>query len=345
MSRYSHSNGTRSRLGRRLLLLVIVLIVIIVAGGIWVRHRYQQNLKPVSSSSEQITEVISMGESSSNIALQLQRDGLIRSSQAFEWYVTSHNIRGDLQSGTYRFSPNMGTAKIAQMIAKGKVATDLLTILPGKNLPQIKNAFIDAGFKPDEVNRAFKASRYVNQYPALADNPRGASLEGFLYPESYQLNSTTEPSEIVAEALQQMQMHLTSNIRAGFARQGLSVYQGVTLASIVGKEVYHQADRRQVAQVFLSRLRKHMPLGSDVTALYAKSVHDTRYDTYDNRGLPPGPIANVTQSAMQAVADPANTHWLYFLNGDNGHTYFSKTLEQHQHNIDKYCHRKCPATS
>lgn len=345
MSRYSHSSGAHSRLGRRLLFLVIVLIVIILAGGIWVRHRYQQNLEPVSNSNEQITEVISSGESSSIIALQLQRDGLIRSSQAFEWYVTSHNIRGDLQSGTYRFSPNMGTAKIAQMIAHGKVATDLITILPGKNLHQIKNTFIDNGFKPAAVRQAFKASRYVSEYPALADNPRGSSLEGFLYPDSYQLNSSTKPGEIVAEALQQMQLHLTSNIRAGFARQGLSVYQGVTLASIVGKEVSRPADRRQVAQVFLSRLHKHMPLGSDVTALYAKAVHDSRYDTYEHRGLPPGPIANVTEDALQAVANPASTHWLYFLNGDNGHTYFSKTLSQHQHNIDKYCRRKCPATS
>ncbi|MCA9325268.1 endolytic transglycosylase MltG, partial [Candidatus Saccharibacteria bacterium] len=81
--------------------------------------------------------------------------------------------------------------------------------------------------------------------------------------------------------------------------------------------------------------------GSDVTVFYARDVNDSRYDTTEHKGLPPGPISTVSDSTLGAVAFPAKTSWLYFVTGDNGKTYFSKTFEQHQRNIDKYCHKLC----
>jgi UPF0755 protein len=308
-----------------------------------VHNHYNNNLQPVSDSKQEVHVTILPGSSSSVIAQKLLGVHLIRSAQTFEWYVNTHNIRDKLQAGTYSFSESMSTADIADAIAKGKVATDLLTILPGQRMDQIRGTFIDAGFGTAATEAAFQASNYRGSYPALADNPASASLEGFLFPDTYQLTADTDPSEIVAESLKQMQKHLTTNIRTGLAKQGLTVYQGVTLASIVEQEVPGQVDRTQVAQVFLSRLKQTMPLGSDVTVNYARAVHSTAYDTTERKGLPPGPIGTISDSALEAVAYPAKTSWLFFVSGDNGKTYFSQTFEEHKANIAKYCHKNCPA--
>jgi UPF0755 protein len=343
MTRYQRQYGNRRRFPRRLIILIALIALVAFGGSVVVRHQYGDNLRPVSGNTQEVHITIASGSSSSVIAKQLLAAGLIRSAQTFELYVNSHNIRDKLQAGTYSFSQSMSTNAIADAIAAGKVATDLLTILPGQRIDQIRDTFIGAGFKPIAINNALNAARYRADYPALADNPSNAGLEGFLYPDSYQLTAETDPTEIVSEALKEMQKYLSSDVRVGFARQGLSVYQGVSLASIVEQEVPSTPDRAKVAQVFLLRLRRGMPLGSDVTVNYAKAVHNGLYDTTEHKGLPPGPIGTVSKEALQAVAHPASTDWLFFVTGDNGTTYFSHTYEEHKANIAKYCHEGCPS--
>jgi UPF0755 protein len=118
---------------------------------------------------------------------------------------------------------------------------------------------------------------------------------------------------------------------------------------MVEQEVSKPADRSQAAQVFLSRLKTGIPLGSDVTAYYGailngakpSTFYDSPYNTLLHKGLPPGPISNVSDSSLQAVANPANTHWLFFVTGDNGTTYFSKTADEHDKLTQQYCHKLC----
>jgi UPF0755 protein len=258
-----------------------------------------------------------------------------------------------LQAGTYSFTPHQSTSEIADLIATGQVASDLVTILPGRRIDQIRQAFITAGFQPSAVDAALNVSQYRANYPALADNPPGSSLEGFLYPDSFEKTATTDPKQIIEESLSEMQQHLTSDIRSSFAREGLTVYQGVTLASIVEQEVSDQNERNQAAQVFLSRLQAGMPLGSDVTAFYGaimagaapSTTYDSPYNTLLHKGLPPGPISAVSDSSLNAVAHPASTDWLYFVTGDDGVTHFAKTLDEHNANVSKYCHKLCSQAS
>jgi UPF0755 protein len=146
-----------------------------------------------------------------------------------------------------------------------------------------------------------------------------------------------------------MQDHLTPDVRGAFAKQGLSTYQGVILASIVEQEVTRTDDRAQAAQVFLKRLSQNMMLGSDVTAFYGAVLagktptvsYDSPYNTRLHTGLPPTPISNVSESSLQAVAHPATTDWLYFVAGDDGVTHFSRTLEEHEALTRQYCTRLC----
>lgn len=349
MSIYNLRQKRRAHIPRRVWVLLGVFIAIVIVGSIAVQRWYYIELRPVSASTKTQYVVITSGATAAKIAQQLQQAGLIRSAQAFSWYISIHSDRDKLQAGTYSFMPNQSTPQIADAIIHGKVATDLITILPDQRIDQIRQTFIRAGFKAAAVDAALQADQYRATYPALADNPPGASLEGFLYPDSFQKTATTDPSQIIAESLTEMQAHLTSDIRSGFVAHGLSVYQGVTLASIVEQEVPGQSDRDQAAQVFLKRLSIGMELGSDVTAFYGaikdgvppSTTYDSPYNTLLHKGLPPGPISNVTDSSLQAVAHPAGTDWLYFVAGDDGVTHFAHTLDEHNANVAKYCHKLC----
>lgn len=348
MSAY-HIGEQKSRIPRRILWVGGVLLVILVIAVLVVRFFYTQNLQPVSKTGKAQIFTVATDSSLKQISLQLKKAGLIRDTRAFELYVAVHDERNKLQAGTYKFSPTESVPQIVDALVHGKVATDLVTIVPGARIDQIRQSFINAGFKPADVDTALQAGQYRAAYPALADNPAGTTLEGFLYPDSYQKTATTDPRTIVEEALTEMQQHLTADIRAAFAGEGLTTYQGVTLASIVEQEVSSSTDRPQVAQVFLTRLKKDMSLGSDVTAFYGAikagvtptTSYDSPYNTLLHKGLPPGPIGGVSDSSLQAVAHPAHTDWLYFVTGDNGVTHFSKTLQQHQTYTQQYCHKLC----
>lgn len=339
----------RHRIPRRLWQLALVLVAIILIGTLATWRYYDMNLKPVSNVASTQNVVIASGSSLEKIATQLADAKLIRSVRVFEWYVSSHNDRDKLQAGTYKFAPNQSVQQIAAALVNGDIAKDLVTILPGKRIDQVRDALIKSGFNTAAVDAALQASQYRGTYPALADNPASANLEGFLYPDSYQKIASTNPKQIIEESLTEMQQHLTPDIRNAFAKEGLTTYQGVTLASMVEQEVSKPADRAQAAQVFLKRLQIGMPLGSDVTAYYGAIINgvtpatdfDSPYNTLMHKGLPQGPISNVTDSSLQAVAHPANTDWLYFVTGDDGTTYFSTNLQDHQALTQKYCHKLC----
>lgn len=341
MATYSILNRTKRGWHNLLRGLVVIVLVGLILGAFGLWHRYNSGLLPVSASQTVVPIIIPTGSTSNQIAAKLKLAGLIRSQLVFEAYIRLNGLTNKLQAGTYALKASDSLAQIVDMIAHGKIELNLIIILPAQRLDQIKDAFINAKFNPDAVAKAFDPSQY-NDIPVLADKPAAASLEGYLYPDTFQRDSQTNPSVIVRESLTEMNQYVTPAIKATFRAEGLTVYQGITLASIVEQEVSKPADRNQVAQVFISRLQQNMPLGSDVTYIYSQRIHDPSYDTTSVKGLPPGPISNVSASSLQAVANPATTSWLYFVAGDDGTTYFSKTLDEHNQQIKLYCHKLCP---
>jgi UPF0755 protein len=338
----------RRRWPRRILLVGIVGLVLVAGATLAVRFVYNQNLKPVSADQKYQTVTIEQGATVEEIAKELEGKGIIRSAWAFKLYVSSKEVRNALQAGTYELAPSQGIPEIVAQLTGGRVATNLVTILPGQRLDQVRKRLVQDGFSEDEVNRALDPSQYAG-HPALVDKPAGATLEGYVYPESYQKTGNTDAGQIVGSALEEMNERLTPDIRAALAKQGLSTYDGIILASIVEREVSSQTDRDQVAQVFLKRLRSNIRLQSDATASYGavldgaepSSSYASPYNTYRNAGLPPTPISNVTGSSLKAVAFPASTDWLYFVSGDDGTTHFSKTLAEHEANVRRYCTKLC----
>ncbi len=338
------------RKGYLRLWLVTFVVLFLVATGVVVTIRswYAASLKPLSSSSQITNFTVVSGSSVRKISQDLSQAHLIRSSKAFETYVRANLLNNKLQAGTYALSPSMSVSQIATKLKKGDVAKNLLTILPGKRLDEIKQAFSKAGYSQAEIDSAFDPATYLG-HPALASLPKGASLEGYLYPDSFQKQFDTPASTIVRESLDEMNLHLSSDITSGFAQHGLSVHDGITLASVVYQETGDPKYQPTVAQVFLLRLKQGTAFQSNVTANYAADLAgvarnvniDSPYNTYLHPGLPPGPIGNVTASALSAVAHPATTDYLFFVAGDNDVIYFSHTAAEHQALIDQYCHKKC----
>jgi UPF0755 protein len=347
--RKTYSIGQRTkRVPRRFWLLFGGVLALIIAGMIGIRVFYNINLGPVSKSAETQTIVVNRGATVDEVANELKAKNLIRNSLVFQLYIRSKESKNPLIAGTYKLQPSLSTPQIVSILSDGKVATDLVTILPGQRIDQIRKSLINSGFKEVDVDKALDPQTYKDN-PALVDKPAGAGLEGYLYPESFQKTSTTKPQEIVEESLNLMNKHLTPSIRAAFAKQGLDVYQGITLASVVEQEAYRPQDRGQIAQVFLSRLTLGMALQSDPTAKYGAlkdqrlgtSTYQASYSTYAHTGLPPSPISNVSAGSLEAVANPAPTDWLYFVAGDDGTTHFSHTLEEHQQLTQQYCTKLC----
>jgi len=327
------------------LITVGLLIILSILG---LRVTYNNALKPLSNSLETKIVVIEEGSSAKQIGSKLKEAGVIKAAWAFEWYVRNNDLRDELKAGTYVFRPNQSVQDITKMIAEGKIATDYVTILPNKRIDQIKKAFVDSGFKTADVERAFSPDLYKD-HPALVDKPEGKSLEGYLYPETFQKTADTKPEQIIRLSLDEMQKRLSPEIRKAIMKQGLTPYEGIILASIVENEVNSPDDRAKVAEVFYLRLRQGIPLSSDATTKYGAILdgrtpvitYESAYNTYNHLGLPPTPISNVTGSSLTAVAYPASTDFLYFVSGDDGKTYFSRTLEEHQALTKKYCTKLC----
>lgn len=324
------------------------LFVLLVVATVSIWFYYEQTLKPVSANAKTQTITVDSGASPSTIADLLHNRGVIRSAWTFETYVRREGVGADLQAGTYSVSGSQSVQGIVAQLTHGKVQSQLVTILPGQRLDQVEQSLTNDGFSKASVEAALQPAQYEGN-PALVDKPVGNDLEGYLYPDSFERTSSTTASDIVQESISEMAQHLTPSIRAAFASENLSTYQGIILASIVSQEVNTPSDMAQAAQVFLSRIKQNMPLGSDITAMYGSRLsgqgtslaYDSPYNTLIHTGLPPTPVANVNEADLDAVAHPANTNWLYFVTGDNGTTYFSQTLQQQQQNTAQYCHKLC----
>lgn len=300
-------------------------------------------LRPADpDSSEVSTYTLRSGVGSSELAEDLSDKGLIRSASAFNAYITLTGMRGQLQAGSYDLSPADSARDIANKIAAGHVAANRLVVPEGTTINKLKEIAEQRGVKPEELDEALKAE-YPHDF--VKARPKGVSLEGYLFPDSYDLVRPVRAKALVQQMLDNFAKKVSGTDYAQkFAAQGMNLHQGITLASIVEREVKSDEDRALVAQLYINRLKAGMPLQADPTTQYAAELMgkpfdlrlDSPYNTYAYRGLPPGPIANPGLSAMKAVAYPKANDYLYFLSGKDGKTHFAKTLQEHERNIKLY---------
>lgn len=342
----------------------LVLILCIAAGACY--GWYQHSLAPVdkdTSTEKWIT--IRSGMRPREIAATLKEQGMIRNSLAFEIYVHQVGIQGKLQAGTCLLTTNLSVSEIASRLSEGCHDFQSVTFYPGGTLvdslykPQKQDATTAlrrAGYTDAQINAALTKT-YTGAL--FEGKPTGTSLEGYLYGDTYYVALTDSPEVVLQTAFDHMYKQIKSNgLVEKFNAQGLNLYQGITLASIVQREMGCGAKdqdaecyqtQRQIAQVFYKRLREGKVLGSDVTFIYGADLLgvtptttlNSPYNTRVRTGLPPGPIATPGLGALKATANPASGDYEFFLAGDDGKVYFAKTDKEHEANIVNHCQKLC----
>lgn len=349
----------KPRKGRILFGIVVGLVVLVIAAVFVAIRWYDHQQQPLASGTSEVTTiVIEPGMSPVDVGYLLQANGLIRSTLAYRVYLKLHGFEEQLQAGTYDVSASSTLAEIIEQLTSGKASTFSITFYPGATLydptdtadakrTDVYTMLLRAGYDDQEIREALNAS-YSS--PLFADKPSGTGLEGYVFGETYSFAITATAQEVLEHSFEVYYQELVDNdIIGNAAKQGLNLYEAITLASIVQREVSDYEDMRMVAQVFLSRLELGMSLGSDVTFIYAANQdnetprveYPSPYNTRIHTGLPPGPIATPGIDALRAVADPAATEYLYFLAGEDGKTYFAYTETEHQQNIVDHCGDLC----
>ena len=333
---------------RTIKLLIIIILIIVV--GFWVWFSYQINVKP-SSDTTNIIFIIEEGEGVNEISQKLFNRGLINNKLAFETYAWLWNKEDDFIAARHNLNKNLSIRQLTKILTNVPARQEIdVTIIEGWNINQIANYLESQGIFSSEEVLAYVSSvdpGLKNDYDFLADFNGDESLEGYLFPDTYRIYYDTEVESLVRKMLNNFANKLTSDLREEIARQGKSIYEVITLASIVEKEVATDEDRRIVAGIFNKRLRDNYPLQSDATVNYITgknmvqpTFEDTEinhpYNTYKYIGLPPGPISNPGLSSILAVVYPDNTPYYYFLTTPAGEVIYSRTYSEHLNNKNKY---------
>ena len=300
-------------------------------------------LVPVSPRGQKFV-LLRPGYSTRRIARELKAAGVIRSQHAFVLWHAFHR-RPSLKAGEYLFEQGANVIAVHQRVARGDVYVHTVVIPEGFNMFDIAKALEAAGLGPtqDFLKVATTDTALISD---LA--PHATSLEGYLFPNTYEFTRTQSMHDMAAEMVRQFRQ-VAAQIGLGQNAQGEDpdIQRAVTLASIIEKETAVPEERPEVASVYDNRLASRIPLQADPSVIYAEllrgsysgALHhndmqfDSEYNTYRHPGLPPGPIANPGKSSLGAALHPAQTNFYYFVSDGHGHHRFATTLEEHNKNV------------
>jgi UPF0755 protein len=316
---------------------------------------------PAGSDPRPVCFNVNQGDNAVTIGANLQQQGFVKDGDLFRKYARYYGIDSKLQAGIYSLKKTLTIREIANSLTNVGANTINFQVIEGKRIEEIADsidrvnpplAFRGNDFLALVGPSAALQSALVSDFATRAGIPKDHALEGFLFPDTYTLPACAPANELVKRMLNNFDARVTPQMRSDAQTQGLSLYQAVTLASIVEREAVVADERPIIASVYLNRLKIPMTLDADPTVQYAiankrdpstwwpqitsqdyQGVNDP-YNTYKNRGLPPGPIASPGLSSIQAVTKPQTTPYLYFrasCNGDGRHK-FAVTFQEQQAN-------------
>ncbi len=329
----------------------ILVLLAVLAGGGWLAWTLTQPVTPAG----QTFVLLHPGYSTRRIATELKNAGVIRNADAF---VLWHYLRRkhSLKAGEYLFDKSATSLDVHRRLVHGDVYFHTVVIPEGFNMFDIAQAIQNAGLGSSEDFLKVATSDTA----LIADlAPDAKTLEGYLFPNTYEFTRMQTMEEIAAAMVKQFrqvarEIGLTSDAQntgvQNTGGQNNDVQQTVILASIIEKETAAPEERPLVASVYYNRMAKHGVLQADPSVIYAEllqgsysgALHhadmqfDSAYNTYTHAGLPPGPIGNPGKSSLEAAIHPANTDYLYFVSNGNGHHRFARNLEEHNKNVAAY---------
>ncbi|MBR4641922.1 MAG: endolytic transglycosylase MltG [Selenomonadaceae bacterium] len=286
------------------------------------------------------------GLSTAEIAERLAEKGVIDSSLRFRIFSRLYGYDDKFRPGAYTFTAGMSDDEVFEKLLTGEKQFVRFTIPEGFGVKEIAERLYNLDLVDKEEFLKAAADFTPYEYMRKRQNVFYAA-EGFLFPDTYNVESDMEADEILNLMTKTFDERLTPAMRSRAEKMGLSVYDLITLASMVEREVRFPEDRPIVAQVLLKRLKLNMPLQTDATLQYLMevpkeevSIEDTQidspYNTYQHTGLPPGPIANPGMASIEAVLHPAETDYLYFVADKLGHNHYAYTYEEHLNLVNQY---------
>ena len=296
--------------------------------------------------SQKIYFTVREGMNASDIADALLERGVIDSKFAFWWKVKTGGYQDQFKIGTYALHPQMAEEEVLALLISGETARIKFTIPEGFKVEEIARRLADEGIADRKrflrIARDFAPYSYMKKHENV-----DYAAEGFLFPDTYEVEPDMDEKAIMQMMFNDFDNRLNDELRERAREMDLSIYDLITLASLVEKEARYDEDRPIIAQVFFKRLKEDMPLQTDASLQYLMdapkedvSIADTKidspYNTYQNRGLPPGPIANPGMEAIEAVLYPADTEYLYFVADRDGHNHYSMTYDEHLVLVDRY---------
>ncbi len=328
---------------------LLIVFILIFTGGIF----YWGIYLPKDISGEDVFFVVKKGESLSDVAENLMEKEVIKSGHFFIIHGIVTEKGKKLQPGNYKISSSMSVVEVMEIIVTG--GKDRLTIIEGWNLRDIaefleKNGYGSkedfyflAGkppiYKEGEVI-AEKANEMEVELKILQDKPDNISLEGYLFPDTYSISPGTKMEDIIHSFLLNFDGKITPEIKERVKEKEMSLFEMITIASLIEKEVTSLEDKKLVSGIIEKRLQRGMRLQMDATITYLtgrRSVQipltetkiDSSYNTYLYHGLPKGPICSPGMESINAALNPKESDYLYYLSKPSGETVFSKTHEEH----------------
>jgi UPF0755 protein len=327
-------------------LLAICLFAFVVTAGL-VGWGYLRLTQPYRGFSAPETFVdLPMGTGVAEIARRLAAAGVVPDAETFRLAAYLAHDERKLRAGEYRFAEAARPAEVVSRLARGDVYTRPVTFPEGLNIDEMATLFEHTGLGTAAAFR--EAAANVSLISAF--DPDAATLEGYLFPETYPLSRHASAADVVAAMVARFGHVFDADLRATAAAEQRSPREVVTLASLVELETAQPDERPLVAAVFLNRLRVGMPLQCDPTVVYgliqagrwrgtirkADLQIDSPYNTYRISGLPPGPIASPGKASLEAAAHPADVGYLYFVSRNDGTHAFATTLAEHNRNVALY---------
>jgi UPF0755 protein len=332
------------KMSKKMLLTIFASILVLAAIvlGITIHANNNKNL----ATGESIIITVAPGMTNADIATMLQNKKLINSPVFFRLQSKFARMERSLQAGEYEIMSGMSNWEIIDLFSKGQVRHKTLTIPEGYTIEQIAKKIEESGLGSAEEFK--KAAKDYAPYSYMeTDNINVIfKAEGFAYPSTYYLSPGSSEKEILAIMVKEFDTQLTEDMRQKAKDKNISIRDLVNLASLVEKEAVFPEERPIIAGVFLKRLQIKMPLQSDTTIQYILGVQkkeisiadtkiDSPYNTYLYAELPPGPIASPSISTINAVLEPKQTNYLYFVADLEGHHHFTETYQDHLKEIEK----------
>ncbi|NQV13772.1 MAG: endolytic transglycosylase MltG [Parcubacteria group bacterium] len=345
-------------------IIAVIFLLLFCGAGLLAFFCYRTFMpyKPDDNSQQEFA--VKPGDGVNQISARLVEEDLVPNNFYIDTYLWLIKSEDKLKAGAYTLSPAMSAQEIADKLIAGAMEDRQVVIPEGWTREDIADAFVEyhvdhytggedieavrSQFEIEFVRESSQLDKYRSDYSFLEDAPQGATLEGYLFPDTYEVYSDATPEEIIEKILDNFGKKVDSNLLAKIKNQNKTVFEVVNLAAIVEREVREEDEMKKVAGVYQNRLDISMKLQSDATITYITKGKDPQptfeetrvdspYNTYLHAGLPPAPIGNPGLQAIKSAINPAEHNYLFFITKlDTGEAIFAETGEQHLENKKRY---------